>query len=281
MNLLIHVRRVGKDKHLLKTRINSMIQPMKTPKRALASVIAPAVAAVALLSTAEARVSQELETARTTAENAFIENIVPDIGVPLATRIGTGEIKFTKQNVKFLVQRVLREQIDAKAPLTPSNPLDPNRTDNQVDEIGEAAAFVLNGISINAKFSKLGVQKSFSLAILQAALKSNLGVDITASTTPNLFTDTAASVALTLRQIAARTDSPISAEEFAKLKTFLQKKAAKIAGSDNQPSVLAGLNAGFNGLNDGSANDPFRRYEDGTQPALTTVRDPETDLRNG
>jgi hypothetical protein len=266
MNLLIHVRRVGKDKHLLKTRINSMIQPMKTPKRALASVIAPAVAAVALLSTAEARVSQELVTARDTAQNTLIENIVPDIGVPLANKIGTGEIKFTKQNVKYLVQSVLREQIDAKAPLTPSTPRDPNRTENQVDEIGEAAAFVLNGISINGKFSKLGVQKGFSLAILQAALQKNLGVDVVAATTPNVYTDTAASVALTLRQIAARTDSPISEAEFAKLKTFLQKKAAKIAGKDNQPSVLAGLNAGFNGLRDNSANDPFLRYEDGTDP---------------
>jgi hypothetical protein len=66
-----------------------------------------------------------------------------------------------------------------------------------------------------------------------------------------------------------------------KIQAFLLKKSKSIAGKNNQPAIQAGLNEGFDGpLLPTDPTSPTLRYEDGTIPTLTTVRDPETDQRN-
>jgi hypothetical protein len=190
------------------------------------------------------------------------------IGLPLGDQIGSGAIKLSTTNVNALVKG-LADAVVAKIP-NPSDPINPNRIVNKVDEIGEIAAAITDAVFNNAKIAKpnLGQAKKYALAIMKSALKTAVKSSDFLSTT--IVADVCSSVALTLHA-----DPALDSIE-AKLATALGKSAKKIAGKSNTATVQSALAAGF-------AADPVTNttFELGSLRTLFTITDPETDFRNG
>ena len=225
----------------------------------------PVVAAMAIALVSSAQVTQAAVDSRITtvakqaANEATIENVA-QVGKTFGALIGDGSIKLTTANVTALGQ-VLADEIQAKLP----NDFE-NRLTNKGDEIGESAAQVAAEIAVNAKFKKAG--KAAILGLLKGSLKTakkNSGLLQNAA--PNLFTDVAGSVMLSLVNSTA-TDAKLDKVIY----KFLSVNAAKVAGGKNAKVVKTGLKEAF--TNATLAN---VKYEDGT---LSVVIDPETDTRN-
>jgi hypothetical protein len=191
-----------------------------------------------------------------------IENVA-GIGIPVATNIGSGVIKLSTTNVNALVAG-LAGAILGKT-------LDPNNhvtIANKADEIGEVAAFVMQGLVGNAKVQKAKDGKKYAVAVMKNALKA--AIKPAAGIPLAIISDVVGSVALTLQNDARITDA-----EQAKLQKSLIKAAASIAGKKNKNVVKGALLAGFT-----APAIPTPPFEDGNIATLTTITDPETDFRN-
>lgn len=258
-----------------------MIKPIKSTKASvLHRVILPAVAMTSLLATAQfasAATDPQIVAARTAFQTADIE-AVSGLANGFADQIGSGAIKLTPKNVKTLAKDAAVQILAKLAPPAPVTAAGKLSYDNAADEIVESAAFILDGIAgtaaaPNAKLSKLGSQKKFTLTILKAvvsAVKRDNGI-----LTPSIavFRDLAGSIALTLRS-EPNFGALSNPAQFDKLVKFLGKKSKSIAGKTNQTQIQEGFNQGF-----ASADSPASKYENGNNDA-NLVADPETDLHN-
>ena len=244
----------------------------KTPRihhKSKRSAVILATAAAALLATTPFASAKKPDPAVLTAVGSATTSDIEQaaiIGANTADSIGNGTIKLSTTNVNALVAGIANAII-AKVP-APADPINPNRIGNKVDEIGELAAQVFAAVGNNAKVpGNVGQAKKYALAVMKSALKSAAKSSDFLST--NIVSDVVRNVAFTIHN-----DSAFAGIE-AKLAKALGKSSKKIAGKANAGTVVAALAAGF------TSTEPSTIFENGNLRQLTTITDPETDLRNG
>jgi hypothetical protein len=227
------------------------------------SAVFIATAVAALVTTtqfAEAAKADPAVTAAVTAATTTDIELIASLGVGVGDQIGSGAIKLSKKNVQTLAKG-LADAVYAKIPT--GLPIDVNRVDNKKDEVGEVAAFVFEAIAANSKMQKAKTADKNAILVMKSVLKNALkNTELLATT---IISDVVSSVALTIHN-----DARLDGIE-QKLVRSLTKGAKKVAGSKNKNIVKAALAAGFAG---------GATFEDGNIPTLTTIVDPETDMRN-
>lgn len=235
------------------------------------SIVLIATAAAALFATTQFASAKKPDSRVTAAVGSALTSDIEQaviIALGVADQIGAGTIKLSTTNVNALVKGVA-DAIVAKIP-NPSDPINPNRIDNKIDELGEVAAAVTASVLNNAKIAKpnLGQAKKYALAIMKSALKTAVKSSDFLST--DVIADVVSSVALTIHA------DPAYDSIEAKLAKALGKAAKSVAGKANKTTVSSALAVGF-------ATDPTTTtsLEDGNIRTLFTITDPETDFRNG
>jgi|SRR5688572_5187644 len=247
-----------------------MIQISNTLRRNTLTPALSALVAAGLLANAgvaRAQVDAQILAGVQAASTQNIESLAISAGA-LADKIGTGEIKSSKKNLKALSVG-FADAAHNKIAVTPPSPTDPNRPDNKADEIGEIAAQIQEGIANNPKYiaNKRSKGTKRTIIILKGVLKTVKKTSALLGTT--VVRDVAGSVALTIHN-----DPGLDlVEEKIQKKLSKAKIAKKIAGKVNVTDFLAGLSEGFDSP---VAN---TKYEDGNIDALSTIADPETDIR--
>ena len=249
-----------------------MIQISNTLRRqtltpALSALVAAGLLANAGVARAQVGVDPQILAGVQAATTQNIESLAISAGA-LADKMGTGEIKSSKKNLKALSVG-FADAAHQKIAATPPSPTDPHRPDNKADEIGEIAAQIQEGIANNPKYiaNKRSKGTKRTIVILKGVLKTVKKTSALLGTT--VVRDVAGSVALTIHN-----DPGLDLIE-EKIQKKLSKKliATKIAGKVNVTEFLAGLTEGFDSP---LAN---TKYEDGNIDALSLVADPETDIR--
>jgi hypothetical protein len=215
---------------------------------------------------AQAEVDSRILKAREEHTSRDIEDVVIT-AKDLADKIGKKQIKLTVANVKFLSRSFADEILTKQGEFA--------NTANRQDELGELGAFILAGIDDHKKMRTLLNQKTFILTIAKGVLKS-AKTNNTMLTASEVFRDVAGSIALTI------SNNPTVYLKAAKLQAFLNAKAGAIAGFEQRAQYRQGNNEGFGTAVDPSdPRNPNLKYEDGNIKELGTIRDPETDQRNG
>jgi hypothetical protein len=235
-----------------------MIKTSHTARRRLCSSVFAATTLLISAHVATAGVDSRILLARTAMGTADIESIA-GIVKGIADQFGTNSIKMNAKNVKSIAAYAA-EAISGK--ISGSN----FTIDNKTDEIAEAAALIVNGMSANVKFLKVSKSKPLITTVIKGVLK--LASKNPLFTPTSIFRDVAGSVALTIANNAALDASQ------SKLQAKLTKGAKGMAGKVNKDFIIAGFTQGF--AADTNAN---TRYEDGAIASLFLVVDPETDQR--
>lgn len=180
---------------------NNMIQISNTLRRntltpALSALVAAGLLATAGVAQAQVGVDPQITAGITAATTQNIEALAASAGA-LADKMGTGEIKSSKKNLKALSVG-FADAAHAKIPVVPPSPTDPNRDANKADEIPEIAAFIQEGIANNAKYiaNKRSKGTKRTIIILKGVLKTVKKTAALLGT--KVVEDVAGSVALTI-----------------------------------------------------------------------------------
>lgn len=250
-----------------------MIKISNTLRRNTLTPALSALVAAGLLATAgnaqAAQVDAQILAAISAAGTQDIEAIAASGGA-IGDKIGTGEIKAAKKNIKALASG-LSDAIIAKISASPPSPTDRNRLDNKADEIGELAAFIQQGLANNPKYqaNKRASGTKQTITLIKGALSTEKKSGVLFGT--SVIRDVAGSVALTIHNHPLVSDV---VEEKIQKKLLKPGVAKKLAGKANVTAITTGLTEGF----DGGAPSELK-YEDGNMDNLTTITDPETDFR--
>ena len=248
-------------------------------KVTLALALAAVIAAPSTAMAKKKRLPQYITDFQNAANSAPIENIVV-LAKNEADQMGTNA------NGRSIAYAPILNYYATIAIHSKTAALPEHDSINKVDEIGENAAFILNGILPNPFFSVTKKSKGFkalralTLGIVKTSIAyANAGkANPLQSIVPTLVKDVAGSVALTLHNSTLVSD----AQEEALQAYLTNAKVLKALVGKKNFAAQAAARAGFNeGFYDVSGIDPNTKYEDGGIPSLGTIADPETDQRNG